>query len=63
MEYRIVMDKDSVELTKTIQWYLDHGWKLQGGVAMAFRPDQDLDGEDISFVLYAQAVVRDKKGG
>jgi len=63
MEYDVMVNSDCAELVKRVQWCLDRGWKLQGGVAISYRPSRDEKGYDESFVWFAQAVVREKEDG
>jgi len=59
-DYRVVEDTDRDELRKQIREYIEHGWRLQGGISVCFRVVEPhsgaLVGEDEW--TYCQAMVK-----
>jgi hypothetical protein len=49
MAYQIVANQDLNQLTTEVKGFLDDGWQLQGGIAVANLPNG---------ALYLQAIVR-----
>lgn len=48
MKYHIEKNNCSIKLAANVNWYLDRGWELVGGVSIAM---------DQGSVIYAQALV------
>ncbi len=51
IEYDVITTPTSKELIMIIQYRLDTGWALQGGISIA--PDE------FGIMMYAQAITRD----
>jgi hypothetical protein len=67
MEYTIVESLDSCELARTVNEFMAHGWRPQGGACALVIPAGGAGmlysaDEDCPSILYAQAMIHDVSG-
>lgn len=53
MKYVILESGSAEQLAVQVEWYLEEGWKPQGGVAVAIAPG--------GWKLFTQAMVKESK--
>lgn len=51
--YQVYSASSLIELEHHIVFFINNGWKLKGGVSVAYNPMQEE-------MIYAQALVRDE---
>jgi len=58
-EYVIVSHAETIEVEKIVKKMLNEGWKLAGGISMAYKHEHSLHNEHIpGHLVYAQALVK-----
>lgn len=55
--YMVVVATDRFDFEEDVKNRLEEGWRPQGGISISFR-ENEVDGYDESYVIYAQAMTR-----